>query len=202
MHMLLQDTRQTRRLRVGRAARASPAAPCHTGDVEQNDPHPEDLNTASIVIALADDPREATLTTSRALLGVVARSLIEAVEIVSLPQFRVLVILASSGPMRTGALAQRVGAVPSTFTRFVDRMVKDGWVHRGQSPDSRREVLIHLSERGERLVADVTDRRRHEIAAILARLSPEDRRAVGRAFAIFAAAAGEPPPEDLLLLGL
>lgn len=181
---------------------AGGTTPCNTCFVQQNDVAQEDLNTASIVIALADDSREATLTTSRALLGVVARSLIEAVEIVSLPQFRVLVILASSGPMRTGALAQRVGAVPSTFSRFLDRMVKQGWVLREQSPDSRREVFVHLSERGERLVADVTDRRRTEIAAILARLSADDRRTVGRAFAIFAAAAGEPPPEDLLLLGL
>jgi DNA-binding MarR family transcriptional regulator len=177
-------------------------ATCETCGVQQNDPVPEDVNTASIVIALADDPREATLTTSRALLGVVARSLSEAVEVVTLPQFRVMVILASSGPMRMGALAQRVGAVPSTFSRSLDRMVRQGWVHREQSPDSRREVFVHLSEPGEILVAHVTDRRRKEIAAILARLSAEDRRSVGRAFAIFAAAAGEPPPEDLLLLGL
>lgn len=170
--------------------------------VQQKDVPPTNLNTASIVTALSSDPREATLTTSRALLGVVARSLVEAIDMVSLPQFRVMVILASSGPMRTGALAQRVGAIPSTFTRFLDRMVKQGWVHREQSPDSRREVFVHLSERGAALVADVTDRRRKEIASILARLSAEDRRAVGRGFALFAAAAGESPPEDLLLLGL
>lgn len=170
--------------------------------MQQNDPPTEDVNTASIVIALADDPREATLTTSRALLGVVARSLSEALEMVTLPQFRVMVILASSGPMRMGALALRIGVVPSTFSRSLDRMVKQGWVHREQSPDSRREVFVHLSAPGEQLVAHVTDRRRKEIAAILARLSRDDRRAVGHAFAIFAAAAGEPPPEDLLLLGL
>ena len=162
----------------------------------------ESLDTAQIAISLAGDPREATLTTSRALLGVVARSVSEALEMVSLPQFRVMVVLASSGPMRMGALAQRVGAIPSTFSRSVDRMETGGWVRREHSPDSRREVLIHLTPHGDQLVSHVTNRRRTEIEAILAQLKPEDRRAVGRAFALFAAAAGEPLPEDLVVLGL
>lgn len=162
----------------------------------------QSVDTAQIAIALASDPREATLTTSRALLGVVARSVAEALEMVTLPQFRVLVVLAGSGPLRMGALAQRVGAVPSTFSRSVDRMEQAGWVRREHSPDSRREVLIHLTPHGEHLVAHVTDRRRREIADILAQLAPEDRQAVGRAFALFAAAAGEPLPEDMIVLGL
>jgi DNA-binding MarR family transcriptional regulator len=160
------------------------------------------LDTAQIAIALASDPREATLTTSRALLGVVARSVAEALDMVTLPQFRVLVVLAGSGPMRMGALAERVGAVPSTFSRSVDRMEQGGWVRREHSPESRREVLIHLTPHGENLVAHVTDRRRREIADILAQLKPDDRQAVGRAFALFAAAAGEPLPEDMIILGL
>lgn len=160
------------------------------------------LDTAQIAIALSSDPREATLTTSRALLGVVARSVAEALDMVTLPQFRVLVVLAGSGPMRMGALAERVGAVPSTFSRSVDRMEQGGWVRREHSPESRREVLIHLTPHGENLVAHVTDRRRREIADILAQLKPDDRQAVGRAFALFAAAAGEPLPEDMIILGL
>jgi len=160
------------------------------------------LDTAQIAIALAGDPREATLTTSRALLGVVARSVSDALELVTLTQFRVMVVLAGHGPLRMGALAERVGVNPSTLSRSIDRMEAGGWVHRASSPDSRREVLIRLSAHGEQLVAHVTDRRRREIAEILAQLKPEDRQAVGRAFALFAAAAGEPLPEDLIILGL
>lgn len=160
------------------------------------------LDTAQIALALTGDPREATLTTSRALLGVIARSVAEALEMVSLPQFRVMVVLAATGPMRMGALAQRIGAVPSTFSRSIDRMEAAGWVRREHSPDSRREILIHLTPHGEQLVAHVTERRRREISEILAQLKPDDRQAVGRAFALFAAAAGEPLPEDLIVLGL
>jgi len=148
------------------------------------------------------DPRDATLTTSRALLAVVARSLVEALELVTVQQFRVMVILSSSQPLRMGALAARAHSVPSTFSRSIDRMVTGGWVRRVQSPDSRREVLIELTPRGMQLVAQVTDRRRTEIARILDRMAPEDQARVGVAFALFAAAAGEPPFEDLLILGL
>ncbi|CAN5577814.1 MarR family transcriptional regulator [soil metagenome] len=160
------------------------------------------LDTAEIAIALAGDPREATLTSSRALLGVIARSVAQALEMVTLPQFRVLVVLAGSGPLRMGALAERIGAIPSTFSRSIDRMEQAGWVRRENSPDSRREVLIHLTPHGENLVAHVTDRRRQEIEEILSQLKPDDRQAVGRAFALFAAAAGEPLPEDMIILGL
>ncbi|CAN5307692.1 MarR family transcriptional regulator [soil metagenome] len=160
------------------------------------------MHTAEIEIIRTSDPTDATLTTSRALLGVVARSLSEALEMVTLPQFRVMVILASSGPLRMGALAARAHSNISTFSRSLDRMVAGGWVQRVDSPDSRREVLIELTLHGNQLVAHVTDRRREEIATIMARLSPADQEKVGSAFALFAAATGEPPVEDLLILGL
>lgn len=159
------------------------------------------LDTGAIATALSRDPEEATLTASRALLGVVARSVSDVLEMVPLPQFRIMVVIAGSGPLRMGALAQRVGMTPSTLSRAVDRLEKGGWVSRAGSPDSRREILIHLSPHGEQLVTHVTDRRRREIGEILEQLRPDDREAVGRAFALFAAAAGEPPPEDVIVLG-
>ncbi|CAN5185263.1 hypothetical protein BH11ACT4_BH11ACT4_25590 [soil metagenome] len=160
------------------------------------------IDTAAIAIALSGDADAATLATSRALLGVVARSVAEALELVTLPQFRVLVVLASSGPLRMSSLAARMKAVPSTFTRSIDRMEQGGWVSRTHSPDRRREVLVDLTVHGRALVTHVTERRRKEIREILARLEPEDRQAVGRALALFAAAAGEPPADDLITLGV
>jgi|1186.fasta_scaffold226688_2 DNA-binding MarR family transcriptional regulator len=145
---------------------------------------------------------EATLTASRALLGVTARSVAPALDLVTLPQFRTLVVLSTAGPLRIGALAERLHANPSTFSRSLDRLVAGGWVHRSASPGSRREVLIRLSPEGRALVDSVTDRRRREIADILARLSVEDQLSVASALELFASAAGETPVEDLLVLGL
>lgn len=45
-----------------------------------------------------------TLAASRALLGVVARSVMEALEDVTLPQFRVLVVLTAHGRLPIGAV--------------------------------------------------------------------------------------------------
>ncbi|RFA15524.1 hypothetical protein B7R22_06770 [Subtercola boreus] len=145
---------------------------------------------------------ESTLTASRALLGIVARSISNALNDVTMPQFRVLVVLSGSGPLRMGALAEKMGAVQSTFSRTIDRMVKGGWVERASSPDSRREVLIFATSQGRALVDEVTERRRAELSRILSALSPEEQAQLASAFDVLARVAGETPAEELLILGL
>ena len=151
---------------------------------------------------VGDDAVTAVLTASRAMLGVIARSLADTLETVTLPQFRVLVLLSSLGPQRTGILAERLRANLSTFSRSLDRMVASGWVRRKQNPGSRREVIITLTPEGESIVNDVTQRRREDFRSILAGLTPAQRRQVLEAFDVFNSAAGEPTVEDLLPLGL
>lgn len=148
------------------------------------------------------DPAEATLTASRALLGVVARSVAPALEVVSLPQFRILVLLSAGGPTRVGQLAEHIGANPSTFSRSVDRMVAGGWVVRAENPDSRREVLLELTDDGRWLVESVTVRRRRALTAVLEKMTPADRSALVNALTAFNTAAGETPIGDLLALGV
>lgn len=145
---------------------------------------------------------EATLLVSRALLGVVARSVSSALEFVTLPQLRVLVVLSGGGPMRMGALAERLHANPSTFSRSMDKIVAGGWVERATSPDSRREVLIALTETGRAIVDEVTQRRLSEISMILDRLTIAEQDSVRAALELFAIAAGEYSVEELLVLGI
>lgn len=145
---------------------------------------------------------EAVLSASRALVGVVARSLAEVLDQVTLVQFRVLVVLGSQGSLRSGVLAERLGIHQSTFTRTADRLVAQGWVHRETSPESRREVVVDLTEAGRALVEDVTRRRAADIERILASASPRERARIRAGFESFARAAGEPEPEELLTLGL
>src|SRR4051794_41831524 len=75
---------------------------------------------------------------SRALLAIVARTIAPALEQVSLPQFRVLVVLVGAGPHRVGALAERLDALPSTFSRALDRLEHGGWGARGAGTPGRR----------------------------------------------------------------
>jgi DNA-binding MarR family transcriptional regulator len=144
---------------------------------------------------------QTTLVASRALLGVTARSMSTALGRVTLSQFRVLVLLAASGPLRTGTLAERSQVHASTLTRTADRLVRAGWVRRIDNPLSRREVLIELTDAGAELVAEVTARRQAELTEILSRVPRAQQAIILAGFEAFAAAAGEPDPQDLLVLG-
>ena len=139
---------------------------------------------------------------ARALLAVVARSMTSALDRVSLPQYRVLLVLCEHGEQRSGDLAELVGVHQSTLTRTADRLVALGLITRQVSPDSRREVLIDLSDEGRRLVLDVMRTRRAEVRALLLGLQPGERARIGRGMAIFAEAAGEPPQDVLRTLGV
>lgn len=150
-----------------------------------------------------DEPTvEATLHASRALLGVVARSLAPVLDQVSLAQFRVLVLLSELGPTRSGLLAEYLGVHASTFTRMADRLVAGGWVERQEAPHNRREVHVALTATGAGLVSEVTRRRRDALAAILDPLDAEQRQRIQAGLQLFAEAAGEPSLDDLSALGL
>jgi DNA-binding MarR family transcriptional regulator len=138
-----------------------------------------------------DDMVDGMLRASRALVSVAARSLAGVTDKVTLPQYRALVVLAGRGAQNAGALADALGVHSSTLTRLCDRLVTKGLITRGESPTNRREVLLSLTPRGRRLVRSVTDRRREEIARIVARVPRADRAAMVRALEAFGDAAGE-----------
>jgi DNA-binding MarR family transcriptional regulator len=147
------------------------------------------------------DSVEGVLLASRALVGVAARSLAAVEDKVSLPRFRVLVVLASRGPSALHAVADALGVNPSTATRTCDRLVADGLIDRREDPVDRRLVRLTITRRGQRLVDTVVARRRDALADILARLTPVQRQTLTEAFSAFAAAAGESDPNDAFSLG-
>jgi DNA-binding MarR family transcriptional regulator len=99
-------------------------------------------------------------------------------------------------------LSDRLGIHQSTLTRLADRLVAQGWVRREPNAESRREVLVDLSDAGRELVTKVLEARRADLATILRQVSPEDRAVIRAGFEAFARAAGEPDPGHLLTLGL
>ena len=144
---------------------------------------------------------DCTLSAARALLGIVVKSLAPVLEEITPGQLRALVILSSQGAQRAGVLAGMLGVHPSTFTRTVDRLAAGGWVTRSENPDSRREVLVELTPRGEQAVSSVLRGRRRELAQVLAALPDADQRRVAEGFAIFARVCNEPSVIDLASLG-
>jgi DNA-binding MarR family transcriptional regulator len=145
-----------------------------------------------------DAVTQAVLTASRLLMAVSARSLAEVEERVTLPQFRMLVVLSLRGATKLVALAELLEVAPSTAMRMVDRLIAAGLAHRQTNPGNRRETLLELTDEGRRTVADVTSRRRTEIASIVERLGPTQRLALIEALNAFNTAGGEPaaPDED------
>ncbi|WP_432545280.1 MarR family winged helix-turn-helix transcriptional regulator [Kineococcus sp. SYSU DK004] len=144
---------------------------------------------------------DAAIAASRALVAIATRSLSGALEALSLQQYRILVLVCTRGPQRSGALADAVGVHPSTFSRAVDRLVAGGWVRRRENPETRREVLVEPTPEAARLVEEVMAARRREVRDVLARLSGPERAAVAEGLRLFATAAGEPDPRELARLG-
>lgn len=146
----------------------------------------------------------AVLTASRLLVAIAARSLAVAADMVTLPQFRLLVVLHEWGPLKLAALAVRLNVNPSTAMRMVDRLTAAGLVSRQPNPQDRREVSLDLTAEGRRIVDDVTAHRRAEIAAIVARVPPDQQAALVTALRAFTDAGGEPTADtkrDAFLLG-
>lgn len=135
---------------------------------------------------------DAVLTASRLLVAVSARSIAAVDESITIPQFRLLVVLDTRGPLKLTTLAEHLAVNPSTVTRMVDRLVAADRVTRETSPASRRELVVSLSDAGSAVVRAVTQRRRAEITRIVSRLSPSTRRGLVRALSAFADAGGEP----------
>ncbi|WP_234473759.1 MULTISPECIES: MarR family winged helix-turn-helix transcriptional regulator [unclassified Streptomyces] len=140
-----------------------------------------------------DAVTEAVLTASRLLVAVSARSLAEVEERVTLPQFRMLVVLSSRGDTKLVTLAELLGVAPSTAMRMIDRLITAGLADRQTNPGNRRETLLRLTAEGRRTVENVTARRREEIASIVQRLSPHQRTELISALTDFNSAGGERP---------
>jgi DNA-binding MarR family transcriptional regulator len=133
----------------------------------------------------------AVLTASRVLVGISVQSLAATDEQVTLAQFRMLVLLAAQGESNLVTLADHLSVNPSTALRMVERLAEGDLVRRRVNPASRREVLLRLTPAGQKIVDDVTARRRDKIAAIITRMSPRNRGGLVRALRAFAEAAGE-----------
>ena len=140
---------------------------------------------------LASGAAEVLQAATRVLAGVALRSLDILDSAVTLPQFRLLAVLAGPEPVPSGQAAKTLGLDPSTVTRLADRMVSAGHVTRGTSPQHRGVVTLELTASGRDLVATADAWRRHELARIMAQLAPPEQAAVTGALELLVAAAGE-----------
>ena len=143
------------------------------------------------VTAAEDELADAVLAASRALVAIAARSLSAAPAEVTLPQYRVLVVLETRGPQRPTDLATELDVAPSSVTRLCDRLVKKGLVKRRARPDNRRELTIEITVDGGEVVRSVMAARRRDIRRVVRRIPTSRQPAVLKALHRFSEAAGE-----------
>src|SRR3990172_6158182 len=78
----------------------------------------------------------------------------------TMTQLRVLFQLRAEDGASAGALAERLKVTPSTLTRIVDRLVRQGLVRRETDGDDRRLVRHCLTPSGVRTVEELARRGR------------------------------------------
>lgn len=77
------------------------------------------------------------------------------------------------GPITIGILAERLGIRHNSAVELIDRLIANGLAERRQNPEDRREVLIDLTRRAERMLAKLSLAHRNEVrklAPLLRRL--------------------------------
>jgi DNA-binding MarR family transcriptional regulator len=110
---------------------------------------------------------------TRDLVGVALRS-VEQLE-VSLPQFRLLVVLHQLGRSTSTECAKALGVAGSSVSRLADRLHGSGHLVRGADPSNRSVVTLELTAKGRKLVRQVTARRRRDLSRVLDRIDPAER---------------------------
>lgn len=116
---------------------------------------------------------DAVLDAARVLVAISIRSLAATGDVVTVSQLRVLMLVAGRQGVNVADVAAELGVHRSNATRVVDRLVRAGLLTRVPDPGDRRRLVVALTGDGRRLVADVDEHRRTEIAAVLARIPPE-----------------------------
>jgi DNA-binding MarR family transcriptional regulator len=146
---------------------------------------------AQTALELAPDTIETLQAATRVLAGVALRSVDVLDGAVTLPQFRLLAVLADLGRARSVQVARALGLEASTVTRLADRMVAAGHVARGGERGHRGVVTLELTASGQDLVRQVAAWREQELARIFRQLPPAERAQVTTVLRQLVDAAGQ-----------
>ncbi|RAV08957.1 MarR family transcriptional regulator [Mycolicibacterium sp. GF69] len=101
----------------------------------------------------------------------------------TLAQLSILLTLLEQGPMRMTDLAAHERVRTPTTTVAIRRLEKLGLVKRSRDPSDLRAVLVDITPEGRAQHQEALELRRAHLAALLAKLSPEDLETLTKAIA-------------------
>jgi DNA-binding MarR family transcriptional regulator len=104
-------------------------------------------------------------------------------------QLIVLALLNEHGPLRVGALAQRIPCSQPTATLTVAGLQDAGLVSRAADPDDGRAARVLLTEAGRRTLESLARAEAEALTALLARLDDGDLRTLRAAIPLLATLA-------------
>jgi DNA-binding MarR family transcriptional regulator len=101
----------------------------------------------------------------------------------------------SSGPLRQGNLAERLGLTKSTVSRLVANLVDRGWANRSAVGDDGRGVSVTLTAAGRDAADRLRRARRGRMQALLDAIPAERRREVLDVLALLESASRASDPQ-------
>ena len=91
----------------------------------------------------------------------------------TLPQYRVLAILADGNEAASG-LAERLAVRPPSITAIIDGLVTRGLVDRRHEDSDRRRVSVRITDEGSRMVAEADRAVDEQLSSIAGHLSNKE----------------------------
>ncbi|MFF3327356.1 MarR family transcriptional regulator [Streptomyces sp. NPDC002889] len=113
---------------------------------------------------------------------------------VSASQLRVLYSLDREEGINLRTLGELLGSAAPSVSRLCDRLEALGFVQRLPSPVSRRELELHLTSRGKAYLHDLRSQRQEALEAVIAAMTPSDRKALLKGLTSFQGALEEAGP--------
>lgn len=99
----------------------------------------------------------------------------------SLTQMKLLVQLEEHDQESVSSLGGFIGLSPAASSRAIDQLVRRGLIERVESPEDRRARLLHLSDEGRVVLAQVTRARIAGVEQLIVTLPDEHRDALSAA---------------------
>jgi len=126
------------------------------------------------------------LRTAVRTMALVGRKLERAAAPLTLPQYRVLTLIAHA-PERASRLAQRADGTKATLTGVIDALVTHGWIERSDVAGDRRGVSLALTLDGATVLEQAEAKMCAWLSEVLALVGPE----AGEQVTVGIAALGE-----------
>lgn len=104
-----------------------------------------------------------------------------------------LEFISANGPLRAAYLAECTGSDPSTVSRHVASLVRDGLVERQPDPMDGRASLLACTSAGEAVVERQRSRRLSSMHSMLSDFAPDELAALGDLLPRLAASMEEQP---------